>query len=134
MTYFLLWELLRGGVDGLFEQHGARQRTTDFGQGETLGVRDHLIVLTKPKKKPDWMSPYEYGQAPAMLKVRELQAGGKTLVTAFVCPPKDPQERAQGPVSRRPDATRRVVSRLGRLTVLSRLSCAHPISPRLCRG
>jgi hypothetical protein len=58
-TYFLLWELVRGGVDGLFEQHGARKRSTDFSQGETLGVRDHLIVLTKPKKKPDWMSPFE---------------------------------------------------------------------------
>lgn len=24
-TYFLLWELIRGGVDGLFEQHGSRK-------------------------------------------------------------------------------------------------------------
>ena len=55
--YFLLWELLGGGVDGLFEQHGARERSADFGSGEPLGMRDHLIVLTKPNKKPDWMSP-----------------------------------------------------------------------------
>ena len=76
-TYFLLCELVRGGVDGLFEQQGARKRSTDFRRGEKLGVRDHLIVLTKPEKKPDWMSQYEYDQAPATLTVREFQAGGK---------------------------------------------------------
>ena len=40
-------------MDGLFEQHGARKRRTDFRLGERLGARDHLIVLTKPKKRPD---------------------------------------------------------------------------------
>lgn len=84
-TYFLLCDLVRRGVDGLFEQHGARKRSTDFRKGEKLGVRDHLIVLTKPKK-PDWMSMEEYGQAPATLKVREFKAGGKVMVTTFLCP------------------------------------------------
>jgi len=82
-TWFLLWELIRGGVDGLFEQHGARKRSTDFSKGGKLGVRDHLIVLPKPKK-PDWMSQYEYDQAPATLTVREFQAGGKIMVTTFL--------------------------------------------------
>jgi hypothetical protein len=90
-TYFLLWELIRGGVDGLFEQHGARKRSTDFSQGERLGVRDHLIVLTKPTQRPDWMSPYEYEQAPDTLTVREFHAGGKTLVTTFLCPKDTPK-------------------------------------------
>ena len=90
-TYFLLWELIRGGVDGLFEQLGARKRSTDFGKGEKLGVRDHLIVMTKPGKKPDWMSQYEYDQAPATLKVREFQAGGKIMVTTFLCPEDTPK-------------------------------------------
>ena len=90
-TYFLLCELIRGGVDGLFEQYGARRRSTDFSAGESLGVRDHLIVLTKPEKKPDWMSQYEYDQAPATLKVRELQAGGKVMVTTFLCPKDTPK-------------------------------------------
>jgi len=35
------------------------KRSTDFSKGEKLGVRDHLTVLTKPKKKPDWMSQDE---------------------------------------------------------------------------
>ncbi len=90
-TYFLLCELVRGGVDGLFEQQGSRKRSTDFSKGEKLGVRDHLIVLTKPKKKPDWMSQYEYDQAPATLKVREFQAGGKIMVTTFLCPKDTPK-------------------------------------------
>jgi hypothetical protein len=91
-TYFLLWELIRGGADGLFEQHGGRKRSTDFTQGERLGARDHLIVLTKPKQKPDWMSQEEYEQAPATLKVREFQAGGKTMVTTFLCPKETPKQ------------------------------------------
>jgi hypothetical protein len=90
-TYFLLCELVRGGVDGLFEQHGARKRSTDFRLGERLGARDHLIVLTKPKKRPDWMSPEEYAQAPATLTVRECQAGGKIMVTTLLCPKATPK-------------------------------------------
>lgn len=90
-TYFLLCELVRRGVDGLFEQHGSRKRSTDFREGEKLGVRDHLIVLTKPKKKPDWMSQEEYDQAPATLRVREFKAGGKIMVTTFLCPKQTPK-------------------------------------------
>ena len=54
-------------------------------------MRDHLIGLTKPKKKPDWMSQYKYDQAPATLKVREFQAGGKIMVTTFLCPKDTPK-------------------------------------------
>ncbi|CRI67066.1 transposase [Thiocapsa sp. KS1] len=90
-TYFLLCELVRGGVDGLFEQHGARKRSTDFRLGERLGARDHLIVPSKPKTRPDWMSPEEYAQAPATLRVREFQAGGKIMVTTLLCPKVSPK-------------------------------------------
>ena len=90
-TYFLLCELAGGGVDGLFEQYGARKRSTDFSNGKRLGARDHLIELHKPKKKPDWMSQYEYDQAPPTLTVREFQAGGKILVTTFLCPNENPK-------------------------------------------
>jgi hypothetical protein len=51
-TYFLFCELNARGVDGVFEQHGARRRSTDFRRGQTLGHRDHLIELQKPKTKP----------------------------------------------------------------------------------
>ncbi len=83
-TYFLLCELVERGIDGVFEQHGARKRSTDFRTGEKLGVRDHLIVLEKPKKKPEWMTQEAYDEAPATLKVREFKAGGKVMVTTFL--------------------------------------------------
>ncbi len=90
-TYFLLCELHGRGMDGVFEQYGARKRGTDFRTGEKLAERDHLIVLTKPKKKPHWMNQAAYDQAPATLKVREFKAGGKILVTTFLCPKEAPK-------------------------------------------
>ena len=54
-TYALLAELLSRGVDAVFEQHGSRQRSTDFRRGTKLGSKDHLITLIKPKIRPLWM-------------------------------------------------------------------------------
>jgi hypothetical protein len=85
-TYFLLCQLQQLGVDAVFEQQGSRRRSTDFRRGQRLGQRDHLIELHKPKRKPDWMSQAEYERAPESLKVRELMAGGKLLVTTLCCP------------------------------------------------
>jgi hypothetical protein len=85
-TYFLLCHLQLLGVDGVFEQQGARRRSTDFRRGRRLGQRDHLIELYKPKRKPDWMSQAEYDLAPQTLKVRELKVGHKLLVTTLCCP------------------------------------------------
>lgn len=85
-TYFLLCELQKRGVDGLFEQQGARKRSTDFRRGRQQGSRDHIIELCKPRIKPDWMSQVDYERAPDTLKVRELQAGRKILVTTLLCP------------------------------------------------
>ncbi len=87
-TYFLLSELPEKGVDGVFEQYGSRQRSTDFRRGQRLGRRDHLIELRKPKKKPDWITQQAYDQAPDTLMVRELYTGGKTLVTTLLSPKK----------------------------------------------
>lgn len=85
-TYFLLCSLRERGIDAVFEQHGARQRSTDFRCGQRLGQRDHLIVLHKPDIKPDWMTQADYEQAPDTVTVRELRTGGKTLVTTLLCP------------------------------------------------
>lgn len=90
-TYFLLAELLSRGVDAVFEQHGARQRSTDFTQGEALGKQDHLITLTKPKVRPEWMTPDQFKSAPDTLTVRELKVGGKVLVTTLLCPKATPK-------------------------------------------
>lgn len=90
-TYFLLCDLSERGVDGVFEQQGARARTTDFRRGHRLGARDHLITIAKPKIRPDWMSQADYDRGPASLTVRELRVGGKTLVTTLVCAKQIPK-------------------------------------------
>lgn len=90
-TYFLLCALRERGVDGVFEQYGARRRTTDFRRGSHLGERDHLIILTKPTLKPRWMSQRDYEQAPDQLTVRELATGGKVLVTTLLCSKDTPK-------------------------------------------
>jgi hypothetical protein len=85
-TYFLLCALRERRIDAVFEQHGQRQRVTDYRKGQRLGVRDHLLLWDKPVIKPGWMTQAAYDKAPATLKVRELHAGGKTLVTTLLCP------------------------------------------------
>ncbi|MBO1540031.1 IS4 family transposase [Pseudomonas sp. OA65] len=90
-TYFLLCELQHRGVDGVFEQYGARRRSTDFQLGKPLGSEDHLVELKKPKAKPSWMSQAYYDEAPETLTVRELKAGGKILVTTLNCPQQVPK-------------------------------------------
>jgi hypothetical protein len=90
-TYFLLCELQHRGVDGVFEQYGARRRSTDFQLGKPLGTEDHLVELKKPKSKPSWMSQAYYDEAPETLTVRELKASGKILVTTLNCPQQVPK-------------------------------------------
>jgi len=83
-TYFLLATLLNQGVDAVFEQLGARKRVTDFRQGKRLGSKDHLILLTKPKQKPGWMTQEDYDEAPNTLTIRELKIKGKVLITTLL--------------------------------------------------
>ncbi len=95
-TYFLLCELQRRGIDGVFEQYGARRRSTDFRRGKRLGTRDHLISLEKPSKRPAWMSPVYYEQVPERLEIRELKVGGKILVTTLCCTNRTPKAELKG--------------------------------------
>ena len=90
-TYFLLADLYARGVDAVFEQHGMRRQVTNFEDGLVLGERDHLVALPKPKLKPAWMTQADYDRAPATVIVRELRAGGKTLVTTLLCPKETPK-------------------------------------------
>ena len=89
-TYFLLASLLENGVEGVFEQLGARQRVTDFRKGQRLGEKDHLITLVKPVK-PDWMTQEAYDKAPASITIRELKAKGKVLITTLLSPKAFPK-------------------------------------------
>ncbi|MEO5560417.1 MAG: IS4 family transposase [Dokdonella sp.] len=90
-TYFLLAELKQRGVDGVFEQHGARRRSTDFRRGRRLGERDHVIDLEKPTMRPPWMTEQQFAQAPNRLTVRELRVDGKTLMTTLLCAKQTPK-------------------------------------------
>ena len=91
-TYFFLTAMQAKGIDILMEQNGSRRRTTDFRRGKKLGERDHLVVINKPKNRPDWMSEAEYNATPDSLTVREFKAGGKIMVTTMTCPRNHPKE------------------------------------------
>lgn len=47
--------------------------------------------MSKPKLKPAWMSQEDFDQTPDTLTVRELQTGGKILVTTLLCPKQIPK-------------------------------------------
>jgi hypothetical protein len=83
-TYFLLAALQRKKVHAVFEQMGVRKRVTDFRTGQRLGTKDHVTTLTKPKKKPDWMTQEAYDSSPETLKIREVSVSGKILITTFL--------------------------------------------------
>lgn len=124
-TYFLLCALRERSIDAVFEQHGARQRTTDFRRGRRLGARDHLIVLHKPAIKPGWMTRAAYDQAPESLTVRELRVGGKTLVTTLLCPRQTSKADLKSLYRDRWHVEldlRNLKTTLG----MDRLSCRHP--------
>jgi hypothetical protein len=88
-TYFLLAEMQARQVDIVMEQSGQRRRKTDFRRGQRLGQRDHLIVIDKPKQKPDWMAQTDYDTAPDSLTIREFRAAGRILVTTMITPSKN---------------------------------------------
>jgi hypothetical protein len=124
-TYFLLAELRSRNVDALFEQHGARRRSTDFRCGKKLGVRDHLITLAKPKVRPQWMTAAQYEVAPDTLVVRELEVGGRVLVTTLICPKTTPKTALKELYKRRWQVEldiRNIKTTLGMTT----LSCKTP--------
>lgn len=91
-TYFFIATMRAKGIDILMEQHGARKRSSDFRCGKRLGERDHLIVIDKPKQRPEWMSEEQYQAAPESLCVREFKAGGKVMVTTMTCQKSHPKE------------------------------------------
>ena len=85
-TYFFIADMQARGIDIVMEQHGSRKLSTDFRKGKSIGKRDHLIQLIKPKKRPDWMTEEHYAEAPEKMTVRELNVGKKILVTTLISP------------------------------------------------
>jgi hypothetical protein len=85
-NYWLIAALQAAGVDGLFEQNGAR--ITDFRRGQRLGARDHRVRWNKPKTRPQWMTSEQYAAFPDELSVREVEVDGRVLVTTLLDPCK----------------------------------------------
>jgi hypothetical protein len=85
-NYFSISALVQAGVEVLFEQHGAR--TTDFRRGQRLGSEDHVVRLSKPANRPEWMSAQHYEALPAELTVREVRRGDQVLVSTLREPSK----------------------------------------------
>lgn len=88
--FFLLWDLKKRGVDGVFR--AAAQRRYDFRRGKRLGSYDHIAIWTKPRK-PDWMSREEYRSYPDTMPVREFKGAGAIYVTTLLEPKAYPKER-----------------------------------------
>ncbi len=78
--YFMIAGLIALGVDIVMPQH--HLRITDFRRGERLGVRDHVVAWARPKR-PDWMDEATYATMPETLTMREVRAGGRTLITTL---------------------------------------------------
>lgn len=70
-SYWTIAALLQRGVDSLLRQH--QRRKSDFRAGRRLGKHDHLIVLRRPSKPPDWMDRLTFEQIPQTLTVREAR-------------------------------------------------------------
>lgn len=90
-SFFIIAALLAKGVDVVFQQHASRQ--TDFRRGERLGARDHVVTWHKPKQKPKWMNQDDYDQFPDQLRLREVKADHKIVVTTLLSPKVAPRKQ-----------------------------------------
>ena len=78
--YFMIAGLIALGADIVMPQH--HLRITDFRRGKQLGVRDHVVTWARPQR-PTWMEEATYVTMPETLTMREVRAGGKTLITTL---------------------------------------------------
>ena len=74
-SYFLMAELVRLGLHGLFQAHAARN--VDFRMGKQLGAGlDHIVEWDKPQR-PTWMTQEQYEQYPETITLREAEISKK---------------------------------------------------------
>jgi hypothetical protein len=74
-SYYCVWwliaELQRRGVDGVFRLHATRK--ADFRKGRILGPNDHVVDWTKPAELPRCMTRKEFDALPLSVEVREVR-------------------------------------------------------------
>jgi hypothetical protein len=57
-------------ADAVFRKHQSRK--SDFRRGKKLGIGDHLVTWSKPKRRPHHMSADEFAALPEKVLVREV--------------------------------------------------------------
>lgn len=58
-------------VDAVFALHASRH--ADFRRGRRLGPDDHVVIWTKPRCCPEWLSAEEFAALPDELPLREVR-------------------------------------------------------------
>ena len=80
-NWWIIERTLAHGGDVVMAQHGSR--ITDFTRGEPLGSNDHIVCWPRPPR-PRLMSTKDYAGYPEQLRIRELEVGGRIVVTTLL--------------------------------------------------
>ena len=88
-NWWIIERTLARGGDVVMAQHGSR--ITDFARGEPLGSHDHLVDWPRPPR-PKLMSAEQYAAYPERLRIREIEVGGRVIVTTLLDPKTAPAE------------------------------------------
>ena len=81
-TFAIIAILQAKGIPVLFPLHANKK--ADFRQGSKLAAKDHLVEWQKPKRKPVWMTAWEYAGLPELIMVREVKVKGIVYVTTLL--------------------------------------------------
>ncbi len=100
-SFFLMAQLMKLGIDAVFQMHGARKH--DFRRGKRLGKKEHIIAWKKPSK-PEWMEIEEYESFPSEILVREVsvtneRSGFRSISRVLVSTFLDPKEVSKSDLS-----------------------------------
>ncbi len=94
-TWTEIMLLKQRGIDSVSRLNRAR-RSADFRRGKRLGNEDHVVLWSKPSRKPDTIDRQAFNALPDFLEIRELriqveQRGFRTkslVVVTTLCDPE----------------------------------------------
>jgi hypothetical protein len=69
--FMMIAAMLSNGADVCCRKHHLRK--SDFRRGKRLGKYDHLIVWTRPKRRPKWMDEQTYRNIRKTITLREVK-------------------------------------------------------------
>lgn len=81
-TYAIMALMIAQNTPLVFRQRGNVK--SDFRRGHSLGAKDHLIHLKKPKKKPVWMTEDDYAALMDEIIIREFSVKGLVYITTLL--------------------------------------------------